>query len=134
MELRDEHTAELKRIARILNEWATELPIRRVIVFGSRVRGDHRPDSDLDLAIDFASMPDHGDSLLERWAREEGEMWSGLQRALGIQPKRLEEDDVPIWKLLRAATARPVLEVDRVTFVLLPPALSPVRGKDSPVG
>lgn len=140
MKLREEHIAELRRIASVLNEWAAELPIRRVLVFGSRVRGDHRPDSDLDLAIepfrdaDYAALPDHGDSLLERWVREEEEEWSGLQRALGFPPRRLVDDDEPIWKLIRAAAARPVLVADRVTFVLLPPARCPVRGKDSPVG
>ena len=41
--------------------WAALHPvIRRAWVFGSRVRGSERPDSDLDAAIEHASMP--GDS------------------------------------------------------------------------
>jgi len=35
-----------------------EMGLKRVRVFGSRVRGDARPDSDLDLLIDFYERPD----------------------------------------------------------------------------
>lgn len=34
-----------------------EMGIKRMRVFGSRVRGDARPDSDLDLLIDFEGRP-----------------------------------------------------------------------------
>ncbi len=34
--------------------WAQKHPlIRRIYLYGSRVRGDYRPDSDLDVAIEF---------------------------------------------------------------------------------
>jgi predicted nucleotidyltransferase len=34
--------------------WARQKPlIKRVFVFGSRVRGDHRPDSDIDIAVEL---------------------------------------------------------------------------------
>lgn len=37
-----------------LKTWADRHPeITRVIVYGSRARGDHRPDSDLDIAIEI---------------------------------------------------------------------------------
>ena len=40
-------------LATVIAEWAEPvLGLRRVFLFGSRVRGDHRPDSDVDLCID----------------------------------------------------------------------------------
>src|SRR5262249_16933676 len=41
---------ELEALAEILAEWADPPPgILNVILFGSRVRGDHKPDSDVQL-------------------------------------------------------------------------------------
>lgn len=38
----------------VIVQWATERPIvKRVYLYGSRARGDHRPDSDIDLAIEM---------------------------------------------------------------------------------
>ena len=43
---------ELKSIAEIIDHWVQTVPgLREVYLFGSRVRGDHRPDSDIDLRI-----------------------------------------------------------------------------------
>ncbi len=45
------------RIAR----WAISEPlVLRVWIFGSRVRGDNRPDSDLDVAIELDAMDESG--------------------------------------------------------------------------
>ena len=42
----------LGTIGQLVSVWAAEQPlIRRVYLFGSRARGDNRPDSDIDLAI-----------------------------------------------------------------------------------
>ena len=38
----------------LLSAWAAEKPlVGRLWLFGSRVRGDHRPDSDVDVAIEL---------------------------------------------------------------------------------
>lgn len=43
---------DLPEISRLVAEWASAKPlVGRVHVFGSRARGDHRPDSDVDIAI-----------------------------------------------------------------------------------
>jgi predicted nucleotidyltransferase len=36
----------------ILAEWAADAPVT-VYLFGSRARGDHRPDTDVDLYIQY---------------------------------------------------------------------------------
>ena len=46
--LRDSEVAEMKRIAGAVGD---AVDARCVILYGSRARGDHRPDSDIDLAI-----------------------------------------------------------------------------------
>lgn len=45
---------ELKEIGKIIAEWALQVPeIATVYLYGSRVKGTHREDSDLDIAIEF---------------------------------------------------------------------------------
>jgi Polymerase beta, Nucleotidyltransferase len=45
-------TDELRHLAETVAQWADKTPGLRVVhLFGSRVRGDHRPDSDVDLCI-----------------------------------------------------------------------------------
>lgn len=39
---------------KLLSTWAVKKPlVNRLWLFGSRVRGDHRPDSDVDVAIEL---------------------------------------------------------------------------------
>src|ERR1700737_4985676 len=49
--------SSLERLANIIAEWAESLPIERVYIFGSQVRGDNKPSSDLDVAIEFSPTP-----------------------------------------------------------------------------
>ena len=45
---------ELEAIEAVLLEWARHDPIlAKVHLFGSRVRGDNRPDSDIDIAVEL---------------------------------------------------------------------------------
>lgn len=45
---------EAEEIAKLLAQWARRHPlVMRVHIFGSRVRGDHRPDSDIDIAVEL---------------------------------------------------------------------------------
>ncbi len=48
----------------------SQMPADTVILFGSRARGDHRPDSDVDLMIISDSGPGAGRGLAARVARE----------------------------------------------------------------
>jgi len=45
---------DIETIKNSLSSWAAgKSLIGRLLIFGSRVRGDHRPDSDLDIAIEL---------------------------------------------------------------------------------
>ena len=52
----------LKRYRAVLDEMYGD-QIERVVLFGSRARGDARPDSDYDVALFLKSLPD-------RWAEQ----------------------------------------------------------------
>ena len=43
---------EVKQLARTLADWAADKSVT-VFLFGSRVRDDHRPDSDVDVFVQF---------------------------------------------------------------------------------
>jgi predicted nucleotidyltransferase len=56
---------DLAHDAAVLIQWATETPeVTRVWLFGSRIRGTHRPASDLDVAVEYDG--DHNDSGTRR--------------------------------------------------------------------
>lgn len=45
---------ELPQIQSVVSTWARSKPlIKRVYLFGSRVRGDHKPTSDIDIAVEL---------------------------------------------------------------------------------
>lgn len=127
MALSQDHLKELERIATVIAGWAAELPIRRAFVFGSRVRGDHRPDSDLDVAIELyrcaelGCLPDSGTALTERWTKQNGEDFSGLKLALGIPLSLHADADDAVWPSIRDGARSPVIEVGIVAVVVTPP-------------
>ena len=51
---RDEAIAALRRFMPTLRR---DFGVRRIALFGSTARGDARPDSDLDLLVEFAAGP-----------------------------------------------------------------------------
>jgi uncharacterized protein len=57
---------ELRAVAVRLSEWASRVPsISRVWIFGSRIKGTHRHDSDLDVAIEIDRNP--AENLVTSW-------------------------------------------------------------------
>lgn len=109
-------TNELKRLASTLADWAADAPAATLYVFGSRVRGDHRPDSDLDVIIkwDYAAM-DQADR--NWWQKNMSEDFTAIDAALGA---RLHFPD-PDPASRQAFTAPEVYRDRNVICVLLPP-------------
>jgi len=64
-------------------QWAAERPeVRRVWIFGSRAKGTHRPDSDIDIAVELEPVGD-SEETLTRWIAY-GDLWkSQLQSRIG---------------------------------------------------
>jgi predicted nucleotidyltransferase len=78
-------TAELTDLARVLADWAVLAPSATIHVYGSRVRGDHRSDSDVDIHVAMPLMP--GRELVEWWTAENEKDFAELRAKL---PGRLE--------------------------------------------
>src|SRR5712691_9433666 len=58
-----------------LQLWAAQKPeIREIWIFGSRAREDHKPDSDIDIALKLHGTPDEKDGIFiieaEDWCAE----------------------------------------------------------------
>jgi predicted nucleotidyltransferase len=77
---------ELVRVKRPLRSWGeAKTFVRRLWIYGSRAKDLHRPESDLDVAIEFD--PNDGEDCLTTWTFE-GDAW---QRELqGSLPWRLQ--------------------------------------------
>jgi predicted nucleotidyltransferase len=52
-------TRQLEEMAGAIADWAAGAPLTvSIFVFGSRVRGDHGPNDDVDLSIDYGGSSD----------------------------------------------------------------------------
>lgn len=77
----------IEDMATAVSKWANTQPlIRKVYLFGSRVRGTHRPDSDLDVAVEIFTLP--GDnSPLATWIGESSHLEASIA---GIVPVNID--------------------------------------------
>ncbi|MCJ2079877.1 nucleotidyltransferase family protein [Methylobacterium sp. J-090] len=74
-------------IATRLSSWAERKPaISELWLFGSRARGDHRPDSDVDLAI---WLPGHKGQALALYVAK-GDEWQSEIEAVAGMPASLQ--------------------------------------------
>lgn len=107
---------ELHSLVNTLNEWAQRIPcIKTVFLYGSRVRGDQRPDSDVDIHIEF----DANESIIE-WIGENSTDFEDLKRHLpGPLAIHIEKDD-PSLRVLFAASQSPALVLGKVKCVVTP--------------
>jgi predicted nucleotidyltransferase len=112
---------ELRALAEIIAKWIEPATgLKQVYLFGSRVRGDHRPDSDVDLRIFMEEW--EPDEAAARWwmdqnANDFAELKARLPGPLALHRDTPDLADVAI----RAAANDPVLRVGKVVCVRTPP-------------
>jgi predicted nucleotidyltransferase len=110
---------ELAALAEILAEWIDPvIGIPAVYLFGSRVRGDHRIDSDVDVRV-YTDEWDGAETL--RWwqtqnATDFAELKSRLPGVLSLHRETQDDAD----KSIRAGIKNPVLVVRRAVCVWTP--------------
>jgi predicted nucleotidyltransferase len=111
--------SNLERYARILAKWAENLPLKKIYLFGSQVRGDATSTSDLDVAIVF-DPPATVDERMWNWQHENDTDFIVLREELGI-PLSLHVDPTDsAWPHILAAAENPVLSVGKVSCVITP--------------
>jgi predicted nucleotidyltransferase len=114
-------SAELSDLAEILADWIKPAPgVPAIYLFGSRVRGDHRPDSDVDVRLFLDEWKSVCDATM-RWWNEQNEtdfaaVKARLPGPLAIHREQSDEADAAI----RKGRESPVLTVERVVCVWTP--------------
>lgn len=74
----------IEQLGEIVAKWAASQPrVIRAYLYGSRVRGSHREDSDLDVAIEIEPLP--GDSsAFATWISEASDLRQSLAPLLPV--------------------------------------------------
>jgi len=105
---------DLKQLARTLAEWAADKSVT-VFLFGSRVRGDHRPDSDVDIFVQRENVTRETTAW---WTAQNLEDFASLKHRLP-GPLKILDVNAPI---VRSVIKGEVVYQDRnVVCVSLPP-------------
>ena len=109
-----ETSEELKQLAAILADWVAGRPLT-VFIYGSRVRGDHRPDSDVDIHIRWDGEIDR--PSMDWWGAVNDEHFATINSLLPGPLQILVEAD-PLHYVIEASPL--VYEDRKVRCVLMP--------------
>jgi GT2 family glycosyltransferase len=117
--------AELKRLAEIFAEWIKAAPsIPAIYLFGSRVRGDHRPDSDVDVRLFLREWTKVSREDMKWWYDQDfadfRELKARLPGRLSLHREKQDDADPAI----KAGRENPVLVRGRAICVRTPPKAS----------
>jgi predicted nucleotidyltransferase len=116
--------SELTAVAEVIAKWLDGAPgVAVAYLFGSRVRGDHRPDSDVDLRL-YTNEWKLDDTTMRWWMHQNetdfAELKAQLPGPLAIHRETSDAADAAI----KAGRATPVLTVRKVVCVWTPPPYS----------
>ena len=112
---------ELRLLAAILADWAATARGAQIYLYGSRVRGDHRPDSDVDIAVQWGRVSEAERSW---WSENNWDLFEKIGARLPGKLEVLEFGD-PLRSQIFAA---PVVYRDRnVICVMMPPKSESVK-------
>ena len=116
---------ELIALVNTLADWVEPAPnIPAVYLFGSRVRGDHRPDSDVDVRLFIDEWKNLSSAETKWWTDQNTTDFAALKARLpgplAIHRETSDNADAPILK----GRERPVLVYRRIVCVWTPPRSS----------
>jgi hypothetical protein len=111
-----EISEELKDLARILGDWAKDRTLT-IFLYGSRTRGDHRPDSDVDIHMKWSNC-DIDRASTDWWGAENNDLFATINGKLSGPLQILEGAD-PLHYTIEAASV--IYEDRNVKCVVLPP-------------
>jgi len=113
--------AGLLALAEVLADWIKPAPgVPAVYLFGSRVRGDHQPDSDVDVRLFLNEWRNLTTIDLEWWGEQNETDFAVLKSLLPgpLSLHREQTDDAD--PAIRSRRLNPVLIIDRVVCVWTP--------------
>jgi predicted nucleotidyltransferase len=113
---------DLYALANLLSDWIEPAPnIPAVYLFGSRVRGDHRPDSDVDVRMLLHEWRNLSSEDTIWWTKQNetdfADLKARLSGPLALHREQSDDADAAILK----GRVRPVLVLRRVVCVWTPP-------------
>lgn len=108
-------TKDLETLACILADWSSPASGATIYLYGSRVRGDHKPTSDVDVCFDWGAV---GEGDLGWWTANNETDFQEINTQLPGRLQILEMNDPLRIKIMSA----PVVHQERnVRCVFLPP-------------
>src|SRR5271167_444260 len=114
-------TPELSALAKSLADWAVPAPGTVIYLYGSRVRGHHKPSSDIDICVDF---PKPAASDIEWWTKNNQDNFESISNQVGARIEILE----PNSPIRSKVTSAPIVHQDRnVRCVWSPPHTKPKK-------
>lgn len=116
--------SDLPALAQAVSDWLDAAPpgIPAVYLFGSRVRGDHRPDSDVDLRLRLDEWtPDPEFSLIWWWQEQNEADFADLKACLPGKLSIHREINDGADEGINTGRYNPVLITGRVICVWTPP-------------
>ncbi|WP_299508577.1 nucleotidyltransferase domain-containing protein [uncultured Roseobacter sp.] len=108
---------ELKALSKILADWCAGHETVKVYLFGSRVLGDHRADSDVDVVVRWGEVDD---GFVRFWVGENEDEFACINSALP-GPLRILENNDPLADTIVAKSECPVYQDRNVVCVWMPP-------------
>ncbi len=103
-----------RALAAALADWSAETT-SKIYLFGSRVRGDHRTDSDVDVVIRFGEATD-GD--VEWWSAANAEGFASINARLPGPLRILENNDLLADRIVKG---EPIHRDRNVACIWMPP-------------
>lgn len=114
----DAPSAALKRLAATLAEWSAGTNFT-IYLFGSRVRGDHRLDSDVDVVIPLPTAPADVDVLW--WSAINNDLFASIDAKLPGKLHILENTDPLACRVVDTGKQSVFMRDRNVICVWLPP-------------
>jgi predicted nucleotidyltransferase len=110
-------TKDLAALAKTLADWAAPAPTALIYLYGSRVRGDHKATSDVDICVEF---PKAGTADVQWWTQVNNDEFRAVSQQVGARIEVLERNSLIRSKV----TGAQVVYQDRnVRCVWLPSVL-----------
>jgi hypothetical protein len=103
---------------RVVADWADQMPLRNVYIFGDHGRAGAVPVRKLKIAIEYGENV--GADSMRKWQQENSTGFADLEKALGVETELFTDQDYDVWRPIRDAARAPLMTVRKVRVVHIP--------------